>query len=58
MFNKLKAMRRTEAGLFNIWKQTETINCHQKKTETKFNFHKWCIFKIVRYETDMDYFKK
>lgn len=56
MLKKLNAMRNTESGLFNIWEEFESCGRGQRKTVTKYNFHKWCILKVVKFDTDRDVF--
>ncbi|PHR58774.1 MAG: hypothetical protein COA47_10235 [Robiginitomaculum sp.] len=58
MIKKLKAIKDTEGGFFNTWTETKWINASQVRKVTKYNFHKWCFFKVTNYETNMDTFAK
>lgn len=50
----IKGIQKTEAGFFNVWVEYSRINGSQKRIVTKYNFHKWCLLRIVRLETDLD----
>lgn len=54
MRKKIKAIRSTESGFFNTWTETSTINESQTIKVTKYNFYKWCLFKVTRHESNMD----
>ena len=54
-FYVLEPSKKTEAGLFNVWVESESINEFQTKTVTKYSIHKWCVFKVVKHQANMDY---
>ncbi len=55
-FYVLNPAKKTEAGLFNVWVETETLNEFQSKTVTKYSIFKWCYLRIVKHQTNMDEF--
>ena len=50
--------RNADGYCWNVWKETETINGHQKRITIKYNFHKWCYLKIEKYETNKNWCNK
>lgn len=54
-FYVLNPSNRTEAGLFNVWVETESINDDQTKIVTKYSIHKWCYLRIVKHHTNLDF---
>jgi hypothetical protein len=48
--------KKTDAGLFSIWVEVETINDHQTKVVKKYSFSKWCYLILTIYKTDKDYY--
>jgi hypothetical protein len=56
-FYVLNPSKRTGAGLLNIWVEKETLNDNQILIITKYSIHKWCVLKVKKHVTDMDYFK-
>lgn len=50
--------RKTEAGLFNVWVETQSINHYQSMIIKKYSVHKWCVFRVVTHTSDMDYFNE
>lgn len=56
-FYVLKPTKKTEGGLFNVCVEVQSIGDFQTKKVTKYLIHKWCVFKVVKFITYMDYLK-
>ncbi len=44
-----------DAAFFNVWSEWLAINEWQTQTVTKYILHKWCVFKVTSYKSNLDW---